>query len=254
LTEDRHRRRQYVHGWNERVSAVITRAPLDSPDTTVVPGAANAAEAVRRLIRARPNENLVVTPAPSWLTPAMCTDAERAIDIKAMRDGCRMDWITAATSQQPGVIRQHMDILHRAGEQISLAPSVRQLFYLFDRQVAVIPMAVEDSSRGALVVRSPAIVGQLTSLFLELKDRAKAYESLDPVPQLRTQVLQLLADGLKDESIARRLAVSPRTVRRCVSVLMAECGADSRFQLALAAVRLGWLTNDDLVGTVPPAG
>ena len=56
----------------------------------------------------------------------------------------------------------------------------------------------------------------------------------------------MLAAGDKDEAIARKLRISPRTVRRVISSLMIECGADSRFQLAIAAVRLGWLSAHDL--------
>jgi DNA-binding NarL/FixJ family response regulator len=64
--------------------------------------------------------------------------------------------------------------------------------------------------------------------------------------QTRHEILVMLAVGTKDEAIARKLEVSTRTVRRAVASLMEECNAESRFQLAVAAVRLGWLTATDL--------
>jgi DNA-binding NarL/FixJ family response regulator len=54
-------------------------------------------------------------------------------------------------------------------------------------------------------------------------------------------LLQMLAAGLKDQVIARQLDVSLRTARRRLAHLMTTTGATSRFQLALAASRRGWL-------------
>ena len=57
----------------------------------------------------------------------------------------------------------------------------------------------------------------------------------------RTQLLELLAGGAKDEQIARTMGVSLRTVRRRIASLLAELGVDSRFQAGMEAVRRGWL-------------
>ena len=70
---------------------------------------------------------------------------------------------------------------------------------------------------------------------------------------MRHAILSMLAVGSKDEAIARKLDVSTRTVRRAVAAMMDECGAENRFQLAVAAVRLGWLTAEDLVRGPQPA-
>ena len=43
------------------------------------------------------------------------------------------------------------------------------------------------------------------------------------------------------KQIARTLGISLRTTRRRVAALMAELGADSRFQAGVEAVRRGWL-------------
>lgn len=72
------------------------------------------------------------------------------------------------------------------------------------------------------------------------------------LPAAQHEVLVLLALGMKDEAIARRLDVSTRTVRRTISALMADCGADSRFQLAVEAFRRGWLSTEELAGPPTP--
>lgn len=49
----------------------------------------------------------------------------------------------------------------------------------------------------------------------------------------QTQVVTLVALGLTNEQIARRLGLSPRTVRKHIECLFARTGASSRTQLAV---------------------
>ena len=55
------------------------------------------------------------------------------------------------------------------------------------------------------------------------------------------EVVTLLARGLKDDAIARRLGVSVRTVRRLISATIDDLQADSRFQAGVVAVQRGWV-------------
>jgi DNA-binding NarL/FixJ family response regulator len=55
------------------------------------------------------------------------------------------------------------------------------------------------------------------------------------------ELLRLLATGLPDTAIARRLQVAPRTLARRISILYQELQADNRFQAGAAAQRRGWL-------------
>ena len=48
----------------------------------------------------------------------------------------------------------------------------------------------------------------------------------------------MMAAGLTDDAIGRRLGLSDRSVRRIVSQLMLRLGADSRFQAGVHAVQL----------------
>ncbi|MQA60571.1 MAG: transcriptional regulator TrmB, partial [Actinophytocola sp.] len=54
-------------------------------------------------------------------------------------------------------------------------------------------------------------------------------------------LLTLLAAGVKDETIARQLMISPRTVTRRVAELLDERGARTRFQAGALAQQRGWL-------------
>ncbi|MGW2374540.1 response regulator transcription factor [Kitasatospora sp. NPDC001683] len=55
------------------------------------------------------------------------------------------------------------------------------------------------------------------------------------------RAIRLLADGLTDEAVAKRLGVSHRTARRLATELMERLGARSRFEAGVRAVQQGWL-------------
>nr|WP_241832347.1 LuxR C-terminal-related transcriptional regulator [Pseudofrankia sp. EUN1h] len=74
-----------------------------------------------------------------------------------------------------------------------------------------------------------------------LGDRSGDADADAPPSPAELLLLQLLADGAKDESAARSLGVSVRTVRRMVADLMRRLEARSRFQAGILAKRRGWL-------------
>ena len=55
------------------------------------------------------------------------------------------------------------------------------------------------------------------------------------------ELLRLLATGLPDTAIARRMSLAPRTLARRISSLYEMLQADNRFQAGAAAERLGLL-------------
>ena len=54
-------------------------------------------------------------------------------------------------------------------------------------------------------------------------------------------LLALLGSGAKDETIARELGMSERTLRRRSADLLRRLGAANRFQAGAQAVRRGWI-------------
>ncbi len=58
------------------------------------------------------------------------------------------------------------------------------------------------------------------------------------VPQ---RVLELMAEGLHDDAIARRAGMSTTTVRRHITAIMTRLGVTSRFAAGAAAQRRGWI-------------
>jgi DNA-binding CsgD family transcriptional regulator len=118
-----------------------------------------------------------------------------------------------------------------------------------DATTAVFPLDPDDLARGGLVVEAPGLRSLITDMIERVHRDAQpltvprpASRTDDPAEQRRYDaLLALLAQGLTDQTIAARLGVTVRTVRRDVADLYDRLGVSSRFQLGAAAARLGML-------------
>jgi DNA-binding CsgD family transcriptional regulator len=164
------------------------------------------------------------------------------IVLAALRAGRRSRSLYPASVAEdvPELVRERA----LAGERVRVVPVVPSRMAVFGTDAAVITEHWGDPVGRRLLVRQPALVGALAELFDAYWDRAVAVPSLAE-RQVRDsgeqELLALLARGVKDEQAARVLGVSLRTVRRRIAALMAELGAESRFQAGMEAVRRGLL-------------
>ncbi|MEZ0106742.1 DNA-binding CsgD family transcriptional regulator [Catenulispora sp. EB89] len=133
------------------------------------------------------------------------------------------------------------------GSEVRLSPSVTRRLLIVDGKTAVVPLKPNETSVGALCVREPGLIDQLTALFeliwtdavpLGMPAKSDSPAGLTPTDN---HLLRLLADGLTDEAAAKRLGISARTVRRIMADLMVRLGAESRFEAGVEAARRGWL-------------
>lgn len=130
-----------------------------------------------------------------------------------------------------------------AGEEVRLATHQLPSLAVFGSEVALVVAPRSEGSAPALVVRAPALVALVRELFETYWERGRPLSVLgsgggEEEDDAR-RVLELLQLGLKDESIARQLGVSLRTVRRRVAMLMDDLGASTRFQAGIEAERRG---------------
>jgi DNA-binding NarL/FixJ family response regulator len=130
-----------------------------------------------------------------------------------------------------------------AGEQSRVHPKVPMKLAIADRRVALLPLVLEDMVASALVIRPCALLDALVALFELLWQQATPLvpAGADHPHPSDLGLLTLLAGGAKDETIARQLGISPRTVTRRVAELLDELGARTRFQAGVLAERHGWL-------------
>ena len=93
--------------------------------------------------------------------------------------------------------------------------------------------AIEMVGTGGVYV-DPALAGTLTS--------AQATERLPVVTKREREILRLLADGMRNEQVARSLSISPLTVKTHVKKAMDKLEADTRTQAVARALRDSLIT------------
>ncbi|SDF95457.1 regulatory protein, luxR family [Lentzea fradiae] len=135
-----------------------------------------------------------------------------------------------------------------AGEQARTFPDVPLKLVIADSDRALIAVpTVTGGNVVALLIHPSVLLSALIELFEAFWRMGVAVTPVGPAaadeePTTETRKLMaLLSAGLTDESIARELGVSERTVHRRVSRLQQLLGAQTRFQLGVQASRHGWL-------------
>lgn len=130
-----------------------------------------------------------------------------------------------------------------AGEEVRVLPHVPLRLAVFGTEAAILPEHFDHTEGRRLVVRHHALVRALVHLFDLHWDRGVVLPGLGATAtdDSTRQLLVMLADGAKDEQMARALGLSLRTVRRRVAALQSQLGAGSRFQAGVEAVRRGWV-------------
>lgn len=134
------------------------------------------------------------------------------------------------------------------GEQARTFPGVPLKLVIADSDRALIAVpTVTGGNVVALLIHPSVLLSALIELFeafwrMAVSITPGGHEDSQEEPTTATRrLMALLSAGLTDESIARELGVSERTVHRRVSRLQQLLGAQTRFQLGVQASRRGWL-------------
>ncbi|MER7850510.1 helix-turn-helix transcriptional regulator [Kitasatospora sp. NPDC096077] len=197
-----------------------------------------AADGCRReVLSCQPGGNRV----PEALEDALARD--RAL----LGRGVGMRTLYHHTARFNGPSQAYVALASALGAEYRTAHELFGRLIVFDRELAFLPTA--DESWGAVVVREPNTVAYLCEVFEQAWVHAKPFaqpigqDMADVARELDRTILVLLAGGLKDEAIARRLGLSLRTARRHIADIMDQLGADSRFQAGANAARGGYLAD-----------
>ena len=143
-----------------------------------------------------------------------------------------------ALHEAPDALQARVD----EGEEVRLIDDLPTRLFVIAGTHAIIPEPVGFSDSPRVLVRQGSLVAALTLLFELYWDHAVPIRQVAGANRAeRTFILRQLQSGAKDEQIARATGLSLRTVRRRISELMIELGADTRFQAGAEAVRRGWL-------------
>ncbi len=181
-----------------------------------------------------------------WLRPDQWRIPREDLMLKVVADLIAQGRRSRAIYPARALHEARETLLARAqvGEQIRILPDLPTRMFIIGTTHAVLPEPLGFADEPRSLIRQRGLVEALTLLFELMWDRASPVPELDlgaARPDLRRLLLMQLAEGAKDEQIARTLGISLRTVRRRISDLLIELGVDSRFQAGVEAVRRGWL-------------
>ncbi|GLV92817.1 hypothetical protein Slala04_42710 [Streptomyces lavendulae subsp. lavendulae] len=145
--------------------------------------------------------------------------------------------------------------LTRLGLQARIGQRLPTGLVLVDRRTCLLPPPPPDdegADGAALVLGDSLLHRAALPLFESLWARATPLGSPgSPLTPDQRELLGLLASGLKDETIARRLGVHVHTARRRITRMLEELDADTRFQAGVQAAIRGWLQPAPTSGTAP---
>lgn len=183
---------------------------------------------------------------PANLEPALARD--RAL----LERGVRMRTLQQHSVRFHGPTQAYVAAATALGGEYRTAHELFGRLIIFDDTVAFLP--ADTTTWGAVVVREPHLIAYLRGIFEQAWTHATVFvdpttlgsEGLERAARdIDATLLRLLAAGLKDETIARRLGLSLRTIRRRVADLLERLGAENRFQAAVIATRTGLLDAPD---------
>ncbi|MFJ8016532.1 LuxR C-terminal-related transcriptional regulator [Streptomyces sp. NPDC096339] len=188
----------------------------------------------------------LMTFAPGGGHRADSVEAAKTSDLVLLNRGVRMRSLFQDSVRNSQTTVAYALWLSELGGEVRTAPDLPTRLMIFDRSTAVIPVSSDDSSAGAVLLTGQGTLTALCALFENVWSSAQPLGTSEEKtegglsPQ-ETTVIRLLAQGLTDEAIAKRLAVSPRTARRLANGLMERLGAASRFEFGVRSVQRGWL-------------
>jgi DNA-binding NarL/FixJ family response regulator len=189
---------------------------------------------------------------PAMLTAIADTLEASGVDIVG-RASDGMEALAQIGAQQPRVALVDVRMPRLSGIEVAqkaavVAPNTSIVFYTAYGDRALLSEALDVGARGFVLKEAP-----LPDLVRAVERVAAGEAYVDPVlagvlvsaqtdkipslTQREREVLRLLADGLANDEIGKRLFISPETVRTHLRKAMAKLEADTRTQAVAIALR-----------------
>jgi DNA-binding CsgD family transcriptional regulator len=201
------------------------------PPVDLVSGSAEVTRVAAKLHRAAREEVLVFETA--FLQSVDRSGAASGLRVRAIFERAAL-----AGPDGAQIVRRCQAV----GWEPRIAVALPLWMVIADQDVALLPLDAVATS--ALVVRTPTVIAAMRALFEHVWSQSITVGEAGGQPDLsesQQRLLELMAAGMKDETIARHLGTSVRTLRRHVTAIEEKVGVDNRVALAVVAVRRGWL-------------
>ncbi|MGW2482253.1 LuxR C-terminal-related transcriptional regulator [Streptomyces sp. NPDC001571] len=226
----------------ERFAALGAPAAADSEAIRVLDGIPRINAAIDDAIAGCTTESLTIQPRGIRPEHILSQALPRALDM--LDRGVRIRTLYTHVARHGPGLADYLRQLEGRAVEVRTLDEVTDRLLLFDRTVAIIPAAADDSS--ALELRHPALVEYLATVFerlwrlgVPLSDAVPAATDLQGITHRERVIAALLAEGHQDAVVAQRLGISVRTCRHHISRLAAALGSSSRTQLGVRIAQSG---------------
>jgi DNA-binding NarL/FixJ family response regulator len=102
--------------------------------------------------------------------------------------------------------------------------------------------AAKAAAEGEVLIDPATLTRLLHQVSKEREARRDAEALLGELTDREREILLLLAEGMRNEGIARKLFISPQTVQTHVRNLLAKLGVHSKLEAVAFAVKHGWIS------------
>ncbi len=166
-------------------------------------------------------------------------------DLDLLGNGVRRRTLYDTSTRDHVPTRKAVEAIAAGGGEFGVLPFIPLRMLIFDDKLALVGRQLTRDDKAALVIRDHSLINIFTHLFDTAWEISESFlapgQITSPLSSMQRSILQGLANGLSDESIARRLDINVRTCRRHIAWMLETLRADSRFQAALKARAAGWV-------------
>ncbi|AXI78849.1 helix-turn-helix transcriptional regulator [Peterkaempfera bronchialis] len=181
---------------------------------------------------------------PGAPLPKEALEASMARNRSVLERGVTMRSIHLEAMDRVPYAKAHLEALQESGCQVRVTPTLPFRLILVDQVLAYVTAPVKGAGLSALEIRGDEVCWLLRQAFEHcwLHGRpvvrsGSAEEGVD-LSDREKAVLRMLAAGYTDDSVARALGISTRTLRRMTTMILEKIGARSRFEAGVRSAML----------------
>lgn len=187
----------------------------------------------------------MLTAQPGGARPSNLLANARPKVLERLHRGVRIRHLYQHTARSDLATTSYVQAVTEHGAEVRTTDELIGRLVIYDREVVFLPeQKVDGRVPGAVVVREPTLVAFLCQVYEHLWAGATQFvpgseDTVEITDDLKRSIIKLMAQGYKDELVARRLGMSVRTCRRYISQIMLSVDATSRFQAGVNIALMG---------------
>ncbi|AJE87663.1 hypothetical protein SLNWT_7287 [Streptomyces albus] len=192
----------------------------------------------------------ILTAQPGGPRPADILENARPRTLHNLQRGLTIKHLYQHTARTDLTTVNYIRTITDQGAQVRTTDQLIDRIIIYDRETVFLPeQNITHRRPGAALIREPTLVAFLCKTYDHLWNNATPYTpTTQATPHithnLKHAIIKLLAQGHKDENVARKLGMSVRTCRRHIAQIMEQANATSRFQTGANLALAGYISHE----------